>query len=345
MVDRVFGCVMDIQQRLNLKFKGDAWSRIIRILGIFLLSLSFIGQKDEGLSVRVKDNYDPERNDQKVENGFTDLIKDDHISGWEVYKKDAKDPQKIEADLPELEILAKSAIAVSESGKILFAKEKDQKLLPASTVKITTALVVLEEFSLGDSVRVPENCVKLPGNSVGLLAGDYLKVEDLLYGVLVFSGSDATCSLYQHAGNTIDSFTKKMNQKAVDIGLNNTLFSNPIGFDGAGNGNHTTAVDLAKLTNVAMGDGVFRKIVGTREVSLRSTKLGRFYSIRNTNDLLHLLPGIVGVKTGFTENAGGNLVSAYQNQGHEIIVVVMGSQDRFGDTRKVIDWVFSNYNF
>jgi len=335
---------MKIKQ-LRLEFKGSDYNKLIRILGIFLLAFSVFGQSGEKIELDSDKFAGSEVGEDKPNGLFSNLVDQNKVTGWKVSSSEVEDPKKVEDQVSELNITSRSAIAVSKSGYKLFEKQSQEKLLPASTVKIMTALVALDEYSLGDTVRIPEGCAALDGNKAGLIAGDYLKVEDLLYATLVSSGNDGACSLYFHAGNNKDSFVKKMNNQLSIYGLVNTHFSNPIGYDDDPNSNYTTAEDLAKLANIALKKGIIRKIVGTREVTLISSIPGRVYRIRNTNDLLHTMPGIIGVKTGFTENAGGNLVAAYDHNGEEIIVVVMGSSDRFGDTRLIIDWVFQNYQW
>ncbi len=200
----------------------------------------------------------------------------------------------------------------------------------ASLTKIMTALVVLENYQLDETVAVPELCTHLPPFKVGYAAEQKLNVEELLYAMLVTSASDASCSLSHHfKGN----FLALMNQKAEKLGLADTHFENEIGLDGQ-NGNHlSTAKDLVKLSGEALKNGVFRKIVGTLE----------WRGLNSTNDLLSTLPGTTGIKTGYTKEAQGCLAVSVERNGREIIGVVLGSEDRFADARTLLDWIFEEH--
>ena len=138
---------------------------------------------------------------------------------------------------------------------------------------------------------------------------------------------------------TQEEFVELMNRKAVALGLERTHFTNPIGLDGE-DGNHvTTARDLAKMVKAALQSGVFRQIVGTREITLVSQTQDRWHELTNTNELLAVLPGTTGVKTGKTDAAGECLVLTYEKSGKELLVVILGSADRFGETQALLDWV------
>jgi D-alanyl-D-alanine carboxypeptidase len=233
-----------------------------------------------------------------------------------------------ESSAPEASVSAQAAYFVdNQTNTVLYEKNSNQRLPMASLTKIMTALVVLENYQLDEVVAVPELCTHLPPLKVGYAAGQKLTVEELLYGMLVTSASDASCTL---SHNYEGDFLQSMNQKAIDLGLNRTHFENEIGFAGA-NGNHlSTAQDLVKLSQTALENGVFRKIVGTAQ----------WRNLVSTNELLFTRPGTTGIKTGYTEQARGCLAVSYERGGREIIGVLLGSEDRFADARTILDWIF-----
>ncbi|MEK7595060.1 MAG: D-alanyl-D-alanine carboxypeptidase [Patescibacteria group bacterium] len=244
----------------------------------------------------------------------------------------------------EPEILATSAIVVSsKTRKILYEKEPDLKLPPASTTKILTALIAIKEFNLGDLIEVSETCTKVEGAKIGLRPSEKISVESLLYGVLVASAGDAACALSSNLLSE-QAFVTKMNELAREIGVTNTNFTNAIGLDSSDGGHVSTARDLYIMASNAMKNGVFRKIVGTKEEVLYSKDLKLSHPIRSTNKLLFEIPGALGIKTGKTEKAKEVLVFSYQYKDDEIITIVMGSSDRFADTKKLIEFVDKNYS-
>lgn len=216
-------------------------------------------------------------------------------------------------------------------------KNPDLALPPASVTKIMTAIIALERYDLDKPVVVPPKCTQLNGSSVGFAPNQVFTLEDMLYALLVKSGADAACAI----ANIDDEpeFIAEMNQKANELGMVNTSFENEIGFD-SDQFQFASVYDLEKLTKYALNFSTFRKIVGTKEISLRPVSQGgtASYTIRNTNDLLFSLPGTVGIKTGTTPEAGECLIYLYENRGNEFLILILGSQDRFGDTTKLLEW-------
>lgn len=247
---------------------------------------------------------------------------------------------------PPPELSAASALVLDlDTNQILYAKNPHLPHPPASTTKMLTALVALETFDLNRPVSIPPSCTRLPGNRAGFLGNEVVTVESLIYGLLVVSGADAACALANLEGNEIE-FVEKMNQRAEELDLKQSYFTNPIGFDSQGIEHLSSAWDLAKIAIEATKNNVFRKIMGTREVTLESLINQRLYHLENTNRLLRELPGTTGVKTGFTEGAQGCLVFTYQNQDWQILSVVLGapgSDNRFEETKALLDWVLNSY--
>lgn len=237
---------------------------------------------------------------------------------------------------------AQSVLAIDiVSGVTLYEKNPDEKLLPASTTKIVTALVALDYYNL-DQVLTVGN-IKVEGQKMRLVSGEKMTVKDLLYGLLVFSANDAAEVLAENFPGGRKSFIAAMNLKAEELSLNNTYFSNPSGLEGLGH--VSTARDLTRASEVALKNSFFRKVVATKEIQLTSVDGQIKHKIRNINELIGQVEGVLGVKTGWTENARENLVAYVERGNRKIMTVVLGSQDRFGETRELIEWIFSNYEW
>ena len=203
-------------------------------------------------------------------------------------------------------ISAEGALAVDlSSGISLYAKNPDAKLLPASTTKIVTALVALDAYPLDRIIKVGK--VRIDGQKMGLAMGEEMRVEDLLYGLLVYSANDAAEVLAEGYSGGREAFVNAMNQKARDLSLKNTSFYNPSGLDG--NGHVTTPRDLIRVSEVAMRNPEFAKIVATKEIVVSDISGKTLHRLANINELLGKVPGVLGVKTGWTENARENLVT------------------------------------
>lgn len=238
---------------------------------------------------------------------------------------------------------AQGVLAVDlDSGISLYEKNSDSPLLPASTTKIITALVSLDAYPLDQVLTVGKN-VGIDGQKMGLIAGEQMKVEDLLYGLLVYSANDAAETLAQNYPGGYDAFIAAMNAKAQELSMNNSKFANPVGLDE--DGQITTSKDLVRAAEVAMRNPEFAKIVGTKQVSISDVTGKTAYNLRNINELLGSVPGVLGVKTGWTENARENLVTYIVRDNHKVMIAILGSQDRFGETKELIDWIFTNYKW
>ncbi len=253
-------------------------------------------------------------------------------------------PNPVLAASPSFPVIsAQGAIAVDlSSGVNLYEKNPNATLLPASTTKIVTALTALDAYSLDQVLTVP----KMPyvdGQKMGLSVGEQMKFEDLLYGLLVYSANDAAEVLAENYHGGYLAFVSSMNSKAKELSMGSSHFVNPVGFD---NSNQvTTAKDLVRVSEVAMRNPEFAKIVGTKSIVLSDTTGKHTYILGNVNELLGTVSGVLGVKTGWTENARENLVTYIERDGHKIMIAVLGSQDRFGETKELIDWIFTNYKW
>lgn len=237
---------------------------------------------------------------------------------------------------------AKSVLAIDvPSWVVIYEKNKDLRLLPASTTKIMTALVSLDYYNLEQVLEVLE--IFSEGQDIKLQKGERLTAENLLYALLVASANDAAETLAQNYPGGRQSFIEEMNQKGKNLNLLNTHFVNPTGIDDKDQ--YTTASDLARLAKIAIQNPVFAKIVATDKFIVYSYDKKFVHPISNINVLLGSVPGIKGIKTGWTLSAGECLVSFDEQNGRQIITVILGSQDRFGETEKLLDWVFGNFEW
>ena len=228
-----------------------------------------------------------------------------------------------------------------DSGAVIYSKQSKVKFSPASTTKIMTALIALQNFQLEDILKV--KTVIKESRVMGLISGEEITLESLLYGILVHSANDAAFVVAENYDGGVEGFVERMNQEAKKLHLENTHFSNPIGFDNEVQ--YTTAEDLAKLSQVALKNKIFSKIVGTKSITVSDVHFKYFHELTNVNRLLGKIPGMSGVKTGYTQNAGEVLVSEVKKYGHPVLFVILKSQDRFAETVKLIDWVFANFTW
>lgn len=247
--------------------------------------------------------------------------------------------------IPEPQISAKSALAVDrKTNKVLFEKEPSLKVLPASTVKLMTAAVSLDVYKLDEEVEVSRYCSSIEGTKAMLPEGKVFKVSDLISVMLVGSAGDAACTLATFKISEKD-FVGLMNKKAKEIGMELTKFSNPVGLENINGGHYSTAWDLYKLAKYATSISFIKDVVGKNNYIISSVDNSFSTTLMNTNKLLWEVPGTIGVKTGTTENAGEVLVYEYKDGIEDVIIVVMGSKDRFGDTKLILNWINSSYSW
>lgn len=218
---------------------------------------------------------------------------------------------------------------------VLYQKLADQEVFPASTTKMLTALVVLDHFHLQDQIIVTRSYPI--GQNLKLVPGETLTVEQLLYAMLVQSANDAAEVFAENYLGGRPAFIEAMNQKAIDLHLSNSHFQNPTGIDEPDH--YSTASDLVRLADVALRNSEFAKIVATENAVVSS------HVVTNVNQLLGKIPGVMGVKTGFTEGAGQSLVTLVDRNSHPVLISVLGSQDRFADSTALIDWIYTNFTW
>ena len=239
-------------------------------------------------------------------------------------------------------ISARGAIIMdSDSKVVLYEKNPNLRFSPASTTKIMSALVALEYFKSEDIITVKDSYTE--GATLKLNKDEQFKFEDLLYAMLLPSANDAAKAIAANYPGGEEAFVARMNEKAKELGLNNTYYADPAGL--MDSRDYTTPLELARLASFAMHNPEFAKIVSTKEKLIKNT-FGKEYELNNLNILLDE-PGVNGVKTGFTQEAGQVLVTSWVIPGtdKEILVVVMQSEDRFGDTQILLNTLNGNIIF
>ena len=245
--------------------------------------------------------------------------------------------------IKEPDVNSRACVVIDrKTNSVLFGKNENTKKKMASTTKIMTATIIIEKCNLTDTIEISKKAAGTGGSRLGLKTGDKITVLDLLYGLMLRSGNDAAVALAEYAGGDINGFAELMNAKALELGLTNTHFETPHGLDS--NEHYTTAYELALLSNYALNNPTFAKIVGTKNYTI--TINGSPKALSNTNELLGNMEGVYGIKTGFTNGANRCLVTACKRNNIDIICVVLGADTkkfRTIDSIKLINYVFNNF--
>lgn len=243
----------------------------------------------------------------------------------------------------EPKINSRSAVVIDRKSKaVIYGKNENVKKAMASTTKIMTAMVVIQNTNLNNTVEISKKSAGTGGSRLGLKLGDKITVKDLLYGLLLRSGNDCAVALAEYVAGSVQEFSNLMNQNAQMLGLNNTHFITPHGLDEEEH--YTTAYELAVLTDYALNNEVFAQIVNTKSYTININENTK--TLNNTNELLGNLNGVYGVKTGFTNGAGRCLVTSIKRGNLDIICVVLGAdtkKDRTRDSAKLIEYTFNKY--
>lgn len=238
------------------------------------------------------------------------------------------------------DIYAQSYIVVdSDSGRILGARNPDLKMPIASTTKIVTTILAIENIeNIEKKIEVPAACTGIEGSSIYLKPKQIVSIKDLLYGTMLRSGNDAATTLAAYAGrNSEDGFISMMNERAVELGAYNSNFRNPHGLHD--DEHYSTAYDLALISRHAMKNDLFKAISSAEKYKAES--INSFFF--NKNKVVHQYEFGNGIKIGYTKAAGRCLVASAEKNGTEIIVVVLNDNNWFQDSYKIFDWVFENY--
>lgn len=245
---------------------------------------------------------------------------------------------KLEATHSALFVSTPSYIVYDPEARVVITEKNSRlRFTPASSAKIMTALVVLDSYPIDQILTVP-SLATVEGSSMGLFEDEKISVENLLYGLMLPSGNDAAFTLASHYPTGYIGFVDAMNKKAEELDLDNTRFVDPAGYDDA---NYTTAFDMARLGNEALQNKTLKKIVSTRRVDVTDSEGKIRHSLTNLNELIGY-KGVDGIKTGFTEEAGGVLVTSLVNNGRRYIIVLFKSEDRFYDTRTIMNSIIDS---
>jgi D-alanyl-D-alanine carboxypeptidase (penicillin-binding protein 5/6) len=235
------------------------------------------------------------------------------------------------------------------TGRILYQKDADLRLPPASTTKIMTAILTLESGrKLSETLTVSKEATRVPPTKLYLRPGQVMSIEELLYGIMLASANDASIVLAEGISGSVEKFTDLMTKKAHELGATNSNFTNPHGLTAPDH--YSSAHDLAILFRYAMKNPIFREIVQTKFSSVNSTAVvrkkvvPRRISVRNHNRLLWGYDGALGGKTGYTNAAQKCFVGAVQRNGVTMIVAILGARDQWGDTKRLLEYGFENYD-
>lgn len=235
------------------------------------------------------------------------------------------------------------AMCVMESGskRVLASKNENTKLAMASTTKIMTAITAIESGKDLDSpFEISKKAVGISGTSLYLRQGEVMTLRNLLYGLMLVSGNDASVAIGEYVSGNVNKFVEKMNAKAREIGATNSHFDNTHGLDSKTH--YTTAYDLALITSYAMNNKIFKEIVSCKNTKITNSE-GKTRYLKNKNKLLSSLDGCNGVKTGFTDDAGRCLVSSCERDGMNVVCVVLNCGPMFEESAQLLDNAFKEY--
>ena len=267
---------------------------------------------------------------------YTSLLRSDNLgSRWE-----PGEIMKVATE-EQPEISAESGLVVDiNSGNIVFEKNSKAKMNIASLVKIMTAVVALEHKRLDEKIIVSERAAGIGENTMGITEGEVYTLEELLYGLMLNSGNDSAYAIAEGVAGNVNDFVNWMNIKAGELNLSDTEFFDPSGLDDSTN---STAADLVKLSRYAMQNEDFKKIVGTVDMELPYSEMHKYLYLENQTNLLTTYPGVGGIKTGYTEEAGYCLVTYAKNEDVELIGVVLNAVNRKFDMLNMLDYAFGTY--
>lgn len=241
-----------------------------------------------------------------------------------------------------MNVHASYVVMDQDSLRILSSSNENSSFLIASTTKILTSMVVINNVSLDDIVKIDENVLKSYGSGIYIEVGEEISVEDLLYGLMLRSGNDAAIALACYVGGSIEGFSILMNELAHSIGMTSSNFINPSGLeDNYGNGNTSTAKDMAILMSYAMKNETFRTITSTKKKIVKTNY--KTYEWYNKNKLLNMYKYTTGGKTGYTKKAGRTLVTSASKDNKNLVVVTLDESDDFNKHQYLYEDTFKKY--
>lgn len=246
------------------------------------------------------------------------------------------------SDLSSINASAEAYVVFDpETRSVVAGKNQNLRFSPASTAKVMSSIVALEHYNLDENLSVPSSIYSVQGSKMNLVPLEQISVRNLMYGMLLPSGNDAAYTLAYNYPGGIKGFVTAMNDKATSLELKNTYFVDPAGYE---DGNYTTGAELARLGAYAMRKKEFRNIVRTRFIQVANMTLSHQFYLTNLNELLQYA-NVLGIKTGFTNEAGGVLLTAIEKNGKMLIVAVLKSQDRFSDTKDLMNFIQEKVDF
>ena len=222
------------------------------------------------------------------------------------------------------------------SGRVLYEHDAGKRMSPASLTKIMSALVILERGKLDDLVTISPNAARAHKMHLRVKAGQIFRLEDLLKAMLIMSANDACLAAVEHVGGDEAQFVTFMNEKAAALGLEDTHFRNGCGFDNPDH--YSTAEDLAALSLIALDQPIFRQLVREERAIITPVSGHRAYVLHNTNRLLGRIPGVEGIKTGFTSKAGRCLIAKVSQNGSDLLLVILNSKRRWNTATHLITY-------
>jgi len=256
---------------------------------------------------------------------------------------------RVFAEIEPPKVEARGAILIeAESGRVLWERNSEEPMAMASTTKIMTAIIALEQGNLDDIVTASAYAARQPEVNMDLTEGEELRLRDLLYALMLMSYNDAAVAIAEHISGDVENFCAIMTDKARELGAKNTVFGTPSGLDQGEH--HSTAYDMALITRYALQNQEFVRLINMPYITVQSNR--RSIELRNKNRLLSEYSGATGVKTGFTGRAGQCFVGSAERDGMKLISVVFasgwgaaGREQKWVDTKRILDYGFENYTF
>ncbi|MBQ9300225.1 MAG: D-alanyl-D-alanine carboxypeptidase [Clostridia bacterium] len=237
---------------------------------------------------------------------------------------------------------AAAAVIDEKTGRVLYATNEMAELPMASTTKVMTAMLAIENCNLDETVTASGNAYGVPGTSIYLDKGETLSLHDMLYGLMLASGNDAAVAIAEHVGGSVDGFCEMMNARAAEIGCRHTHYVTPHGLPA--DNHYTTALELAMIAREAMRLPFFREVVSTQRAVIPWQNHDYDRILNNKNKLLSTFPGALGVKTGYTKAAGRCLVFAAERDGMTLIGSVLNCPDWFDQSAALLEQTFQQYH-
>ncbi len=309
---------------------------LIVLIGLYFSAMSqydFLVSNLNVWRIPVKDYMDQRRLERDAENQEQEQIKDQSL------------PEEV---IKNLNLHAQSAaLTDAESGRVLYEKNGYKEMPMASTTKIMTCIIALENGNLDDTVTISKYASTMPDVQLNVKPGEQYRLKDLLYSLMLESHNDVAVAIAEHIGGSVEGFAKMMNAKAKDLGCEHTNFVTPNGLDATNH--YTTAVELSRIASYAIKNKEFIDITNTSAWQFSELTKGRSFTVSNKDRFLYLYNGAIGVKTGFTNKAGYCFVGAVKRSDKTLVSVVLGSgwppnkSYKWKDTTELMDYGVDNF--